>query len=441
MLIRIMTSRASQYRKLIDKYSGSADFVCDGSADSVFDSGESGKPDIIIVDPACLSSSFTAAAIRKRAASEKTDVIVGDPGRPRSLERELAAAGLTAVESENTSGDIVPAEAETAGISRCRIGIAGLTDDSGAELITMMLAEELASELLGTGGLVTVYSPGDPYFYRALSLGSRFPDGGFKDVTAMYREMDEEIRIGETQSDPHAAAAGEREADENIAHEEQEDFPGGVYSGFQGRGPFDEPKEFPGPEEFCRPEELRRSEEFSGSRPAADGSELLTINEDEGICWAVSDGSPAADCAVSEARASFADRLEGVFVLRKYTCRELAEEQSFIHKYLDAVIAVADPLPSKMARSAESLRIIKECGVPVIYAVNRMNSGVDGSEILRFLGTYDAVFLPPADPELVYRYEYLGVNPYRNEKIRRQLMEPLCGLSDRIRSVCQISGI
>ncbi|MDD7408998.1 MAG: hypothetical protein SOV71_01745 [Anaerovoracaceae bacterium] len=367
MVIKILTTRPEKYDRLKKKYGGSALFSFDRSADTAFGSVDDEKPDIVIVDPAFLSgSSFAAAAIRKKAYADRIRLIVGGPDHMRSLERELAVAGVAPAEETSGKGSSFEEVTRPVPAPRIKIGIAGLNDDRGAGFLAMVLAEELASEILETGGLVSVYAPGCGYFYRALCLDRRFPDGSFQDINEMIK----------------AGAA-------------------------QGMG-----------------------------------AGRLAVNEDEGICWAVSRGQCAdREHAVRpDAKAEFIDSLEGDFVLRVYTRREIYEEKEFLRGNLDALIAVFDPLPSKADGAEQVLEMIQECGVPAVFAVNKMNRGVESSAVLRFLGTYDAVFLPFIDPGYIYRCEYTGENPYRYENVRRQLMEPLCGLADRIRSVCAVSG-
>ena len=376
MLIRIITARQSKYSELEKKYGRSSEIIfsrSDSPEPNLSDSGdgiclESGaerRADIVIADPEFLrENSFSAASIRNRASAEHFRFIIGDPERMKSLERELAAAGVMHMDNDEEEADSCEDEAAALIKRRLTAGITGLADGSGAGFVTMILAEELASELFEAGGLVSVYAPGDRYFYRALQLDRRFPDGSFRDISKLIRKVEK------------------RSAEETV----------------------------------------------SG---AEDDEERIAVNEDEGICSAAAcEDSVGTD---PDMRASFVNRLDGVFVLRKYTCSEFREEYRSAAQNMDVLIAVLDPLPSKMKDAEEMLALVKACGVPVIYVVNRMTRGTESSRVLSFLETYDAVFLPCADYGTLCRCENIGVNPYRDENIRRQLMDPLCGIVDRIR--------
>ena len=55
----------------------------------------------------------------------------------------------------------------------------------------MLLAEELASESVEDGSLVTVFSPENDYFYQALKLGRSFEGRVFRDIAEVMEEQSE----------------------------------------------------------------------------------------------------------------------------------------------------------------------------------------------------------------------------------------------------------
>ena len=52
----------------------------------------------------------------------------------------------------------------------------------------MLLAEELASESLRDGSLITVFAPECDYFFHALSLGKKFKQEGFRNIRSLLAD-------------------------------------------------------------------------------------------------------------------------------------------------------------------------------------------------------------------------------------------------------------
>ncbi|MDR1815953.1 MAG: hypothetical protein LBR00_04635 [Clostridiales Family XIII bacterium] len=76
---------------------------------------------------------------------------------------------------------------------------------------------------------------------------------------------------------------------------------------------------------------------------------------------------------------------------------------------LDRILCVVDPLPSRLLASApivEEVRAAEARGIPVSWAVNKMNAGVNVRELTRFLALKAPVFLPALPPETVTAAEY-----------------------------------
>ena len=76
---------------------------------------------------------------------------------------------------------------------------------------------------------------------------------------------------------------------------------------------------------------------------------------------------------------------------------------------LDHAICVFDPLPSRLLAAvpaAETCRAAAASGVPVTWAFNKLNAGVNLREATRFTGIRDYLPFPAAPAEAVYGAEY-----------------------------------
>jgi len=76
---------------------------------------------------------------------------------------------------------------------------------------------------------------------------------------------------------------------------------------------------------------------------------------------------------------------------------------------LDHIVLVFDPLPSRLLASvpaAEACRAAAAAGVPATYVINKLNSGVNLREALRFTGIKEYLPFPAIPAEAVYSAEY-----------------------------------
>jgi len=95
---------------------------------------------------------------------------------------------------------------------------------------------------------------------------------------------------------------------------------------------------------------------------------------------------------------------------------------------MDQVLAVIDPLPSKMLKGHELLRTLKELYSDrgdVIYVINRYNRGVNKRQMLGFLNVKKPVVVPLINPEIIYTAEYNCKIPYTLGEVKNILREPL----------------
>ena len=99
---------------------------------------------------------------------------------------------------------------------------------------------------------------------------------------------------------------------------------------------------------------------------------------------------------------------------------------------MDRVIAVLDPLPSKMLASAEILSRLRGSFLPVEYVINRWNVGVDKREALSFFQLRDPVILPALDAADIYAAEYGCRSVWSYPSVRRKTEKPLTLLCRRL---------
>lgn len=197
MLIKILTERPEKYAFVGLLSKDSVEF-CSSSAELVDE-----EADILIADPDLMEKDSTAAAyIRRRNSSGKISII-STPERKKSLFRELKAAGLVNSEEKNYEKNHTAERdfelyqgVDSAGMIRRpsfrrRIGVIGLSELASAGFVTMLLAEELASESVEDGSLVTVFSPENDYFYQALKLGRSFEGRVFRDISEVMEDHSE----------------------------------------------------------------------------------------------------------------------------------------------------------------------------------------------------------------------------------------------------------
>ena len=76
---------------------------------------------------------------------------------------------------------------------------------------------------------------------------------------------------------------------------------------------------------------------------------------------------------------------------------------------MDKVICIFDPLPSRLlasVRAAEACRALSSSGVKTHYVFNKLNSGVDLREAVRFTGVRDYIPFPAIPADIIYKAEY-----------------------------------
>lgn len=101
-------------------------------------------------------------------------------------------------------------------------------------------------------------------------------------------------------------------------------------------------------------------------------------------------------------------------------------------KDMDAVIAVIDPLPSRLIPGCSLLALIGRELRQAIYVINKNNKGIDRYELMRFLKLRKSLLIPIIPQEEIYSAEYRCQIPYCNAAVKKLLKEPFREIIRRI---------
>lgn len=147
-------------------------------------------------------------------------------------------------------------------------------------------------------------------------------------------------------------------------------------------------------------------------------------NQEEGIHWILprrsQDGKEALD-AVQKQRM--------VLSVRDEVCIfDFEADYSWDNLLMDmdVVVVVADPLPSKLIGGAGRFTALKKLelsGSKVVWAVNRDNDGVSRRQVQAYLKGRPDIWIPVFPADTIYRCEYSCNFFWKDEEIKRKMME------------------
>jgi hypothetical protein len=101
-------------------------------------------------------------------------------------------------------------------------------------------------------------------------------------------------------------------------------------------------------------------------------------------------------------------------------------------KEMDALIAVIDPMPSRMIRGYPHYHLIRRLPGKVIYVINKYNRGINNREMNGFLKVRNPVIIPFVAPEALYEAEYNCSLAYSNSVVKKIIKEPIRELLKRV---------
>lgn len=99
---------------------------------------------------------------------------------------------------------------------------------------------------------------------------------------------------------------------------------------------------------------------------------------------------------------------------------------------MDAVVAIIDPLPSKLIPGGALIQRLRFVFPKTIFVVNKMNQGVHKGELKRFLKGIDVCSIPLLHAQWLYKAEYNCLLPYAIPNIQTEISQPLKILSRTI---------
>lgn len=149
-------------------------------------------------------------------------------------------------------------------------------------------------------------------------------------------------------------------------------------------------------------------------------------NMDEGINWILRSPEEIRISLGFEQKLRLISHARGDVILCDLS-GETAPDHELLRS-LDQLIAVIDPMPSKMLAGYQNLCDIKMLDTEkegMIFVINKMNRGVNRRQMLDFLKIGKPVFLPLVSPESVYTAEYNCKIPYTLGEVKNTLQGPL----------------
>ena len=110
-----------------------------------------------------------------------------------------------------------------------------------------------------------------------------------------------------------------------------------------------------------------------------------------------------------------------------------AETLFYLLRDVDQVVAVIDPLPSKLIEGYERLCRLKLWQGSVCWVVNRFGEGIDGKELKRMLGLNRSwITLPEIPRRLLYQVEYGGCGLVESRQLREMMAPGVAALLKRL---------
>lgn len=149
-------------------------------------------------------------------------------------------------------------------------------------------------------------------------------------------------------------------------------------------------------------------------------------NMDEGINWILKSPEEGKICLSFEQKLRLVSQAKGDVIICDVSGDGNPDYQ--LLQSMDQIVAVIDPMPSKMLEGYHTLCNLKVMEIEkgdMIYVINKMNSGVNRHQMLDFLKIRKPVFLPLISAESIYTAEYNCKIPYTLSEVKNTLQKPL----------------
>ena len=149
-------------------------------------------------------------------------------------------------------------------------------------------------------------------------------------------------------------------------------------------------------------------------------------NTDEGVNWILRSPEEDKIKLTFEQKLRLESHAKGDVILCDLSGDR--EQEFELLQSMDQIIAVIDPLPSKMFEGFWLLRNLKAMEADrgeIIYVINKYNRGVNRRQMLDFLKIRKPVFIPLVSTESIYTAEYNCKIPYAMSEVKNALRDPL----------------
>lgn len=153
-------------------------------------------------------------------------------------------------------------------------------------------------------------------------------------------------------------------------------------------------------------------------------------NPDEGINWILRSPKEEKIRLSFEQKIRLTAQAAGDVIL----CDLSGEEIDFeLVKSMDRTLVLIDPMPSRMlAGYGDLCRFRSGEAEAAIYAINKMNRGVNGRQMADFLKLKQPILIPLVDPEFIYNAEYNCRIPYSVREVKKCLQEPMGAIASAL---------
>lgn len=169
---------------------------------------------------------------------------------------------------------------------------------------------------------------------------------------------------------------------------------------------------------------------FSYHKALKDGERIRNRhNLDEGINWVLRESGENDIRLSTNHMQRLINNVAGDIILCDFSgLRVQGTKEVFaieILKEMDAVIAVIDPMPSRLIPAYSQLLTIGRELKEVIYVINKNNRGINSNEMMRFLKVKRPVMMPLVPQEELYAAEYSCKIAYGNSAVQKILRNSL----------------
>lgn len=164
-------------------------------------------------------------------------------------------------------------------------------------------------------------------------------------------------------------------------------------------------------------------------------------NIEEGINWAIITPEDCEEkiCLKEEEKWKLINNVSGEYVIVDIGSEVLSMEELF---EFDIIVAVLEPMPSKMLGAAKSFQQIKKMelrNLPIIWVVNKYNEGVIKKEVVNYLKAKGIEYINMMSPNPFFRDEYNCKFHFKNKELWQGCIGNIENISKKIENITKHS--